>query len=243
MQYLGFRGVRKLALRVSSTWLIPDNLWEPSMITCSDVTYSITLIYFAACCALIVRAHRVWNWAFCGLCFMAWWVRLHRYTAGSCSSVHWWVLASEEPLSREYLSFLSLKATPQWFVSGLTVTCLSLQGWRCTLNFCLWSPEPPASCWLRYGPTCTITLYQFVLHSTTVSPLQSKHNVHISSVFTVISRTDILGTGHGIWGALGNPGDAHSWLALAAWPLYHSSLHLFDLLFCEYEVISSSRLP
>lgn len=46
---------------------------------------------------------------------------------------------------------------------------------------------------------------------------------------------DILGAGHCVWGAAGHPGDAHSGLALAARPLYHSALHLCYPLFCEYD--------
>jgi len=46
---------------------------------------------------------------------------------------------------------------------------------------------------------------------------------------------DILGSGHCVRSPLGNPGDAHSGLALASWSLYHSSLHLCHSVFCKYD--------
>lgn len=52
-----------------------------------------------------------------------------------------------------------------------------------------------------------------------------------------VTFPDILGRGHCVWGPPGDLGDAHSGLAVAPWPFYHSTLHLCHPVFCEYDFI------
>lgn len=96
------------------------------------------------------------------------------------------------------------------------------------LNFCPWSPEPHASCWLRYRPPCTTIIYR--------PPTVQCWNVLLAGFYIYYHFADILGTGHCVWGPLSDLGDAHFGLAVAAWPFYHSPLHLCLPMFCEYGV-------
>lgn len=96
---------------------------------------------------------------------------------------------------------------------------ICLLGWRYMLNFYPWSQEPHAFCWLRYE--------QAILH---YNSLKCWFVFKYLMCFTFL---DILGRGHRIWGPPSDLGDAHSGLAVAPWPFYHSTLHLFCVVFCE----------
>lgn len=107
-----------------------------------------------------------------------------------------------------------------WSEWSLTVKCLPSQGWHCMLNFCPWSPEPPASCWLRY----------------LVQLSRSSMICQESTLYIIrFCFSGILGSGHCFWGPLSDLGDAHSGLALAAWPVYHTPLHLCHPVLREYD--------
>lgn len=96
---------------------------------------------------------------------------------------------------------------------------ICLLGWRYMLNFYPWSQEPHAFCWLRYEQA--ILLY---------NSLKCWFVFKYLMCFTFL---DILGGGHRIWGPPSDLGDAHSGLAVAPWPFYHSTLHLCSAVFCE----------
>lgn len=102
---------------------------------------------------------------------------------------------------------------------------ICLLGWRCMLNFCPWSQEPHASCWLRYELAIYVIQWNVFIC------------LFVFKYLMYFTFLDILGCGHCIWGPPGDLGDADSGLAVASWPFYHPTLHLCRPVFCEYDFI------